>query len=65
MAPTLLPAELPDIVPGRAAIQGAVHDETTGLRIPGALVILTASGQDRHRETETDAFAGQNRSPKP
>ncbi|WAS92616.1 carboxypeptidase-like regulatory domain-containing protein [Nannocystis punicea] len=54
-APPLSPAELPPVVAGRGAIQGAVHDVNTGRRIAGALVLMDCSCLAGPRETKTDA----------
>jgi hypothetical protein len=52
--PPLLSGDLPAIVPGQTAIQGRVHDVTTGVPIAGALVILQCECMAGHREMQTD-----------
>ena len=49
------PAELPEVVPGRAAVQGAVYDMITDERIVGARIILQCACLPGARETVTDA----------
>lgn len=48
-------AQLALVEPERGAIQGAVHQPTTGARIAGARVILECSCIPNLRETRTDA----------
>lgn len=52
--PLVDPAELPAVVRGWAAIQGAVHDNITDQRVAGARVILWCACLTDAREVVTD-----------